>query len=57
MKRSWEKAVAATISELGGYDILVNNAGVEITSLIVDVEAGGLRSMCEGQYRRRRLSA
>src|SRR6516164_1829149 len=36
---SWQKAVAATISELGGYDILVNNAGVEITSLVIDVKA------------------
>ncbi len=44
---SWEKAVAATIAELGGYDILINNAGVEITSLVVDVTPDGLRRMCE----------
>ena len=44
---SWEKAVAATIAELGGYDILINNAGVEITSLVVDVTPDDLRRMCE----------
>jgi 3alpha(or 20beta)-hydroxysteroid dehydrogenase len=44
---SWEKAVAATIAELGGFDILVNNAGIEITSLVVDVKAADLRRMCE----------
>jgi len=43
---SWQKAVAATISELGGYDILVNNAGVEITSLVIDVKAADLARMC-----------
>jgi 3alpha(or 20beta)-hydroxysteroid dehydrogenase len=44
---SWEKAVAQTISELGGYDILINNAGVEITSLVVDVKPADLRRMCD----------
>src|ERR1700761_6331018 len=43
----WEKAVAATISTLGGYDILINNAGIEITSLLVDVKAEDLRRMCD----------
>jgi 3alpha(or 20beta)-hydroxysteroid dehydrogenase len=43
---SWEKAVAATISELGGYDILINNAGVEITSLVIDVKPADLARMC-----------
>jgi 3alpha(or 20beta)-hydroxysteroid dehydrogenase len=43
----WEKAVAATISLLGGYDILINNAGIEITSLLVDVKAEDLRRMCD----------
>ena len=42
---SWEKAVAATISELGGFDILINNAGIEITSLAINVVAGDLRRM------------
>jgi 3alpha(or 20beta)-hydroxysteroid dehydrogenase len=43
---SWEKAVAATIAELGGYDILVNNAGIEITSLVIDVKPSDLSRMC-----------
>ena len=42
---SWQAAVSATIAELGGFDILVNNAGVEITSLVINVEAKDLRSM------------
>ena len=44
---SWEKAVAATIAELGGFDILINNAGIEITSLTINVVAGDLRRMCD----------
>jgi NAD(P)-dependent dehydrogenase (short-subunit alcohol dehydrogenase family) len=44
---SWEKAVAQTIAEFGGYDILINNAGVEITSLVVDLKPADLRRMCE----------
>ena len=44
---SWEPAVAATVAELGGFDILVNNAGIEITSLVIDVQAADLRRMCE----------
>src|SRR6201981_2790935 len=43
----WEKAVATTISMLGGYDILINNAGIEITSLVVDLKAEDLRRMCD----------
>jgi 3alpha(or 20beta)-hydroxysteroid dehydrogenase len=42
---SWQAAVSATIAQLGGFDILVNNAGVEITSLIINVEAKDLRRM------------
>src|SRR6202042_2603280 len=30
---------------LGGFDILVNNAGVEITSLVINIEAQDLRRM------------
>ncbi len=41
----WERAVAATVGELGGFDILVNNAGIEITALVVDVQADDLRRM------------
>ena len=40
---SWQAAVSATIAQLGGFDILVNNAGVEITSLVINVEAQDLR--------------
>jgi 3alpha(or 20beta)-hydroxysteroid dehydrogenase len=41
----WEAAIAATVDELGGFDILVNNAGVEISSLVVDIDAGDLERM------------
>ena len=43
----WEKAVAATVTTLGGYDILINNAGIEITSLVSDVKAEDARRMCD----------
>ena len=43
---SWEEAIAATLSQLGGFDILINNAGVEITSLVIDVKAEDLTRMC-----------
>jgi 3alpha(or 20beta)-hydroxysteroid dehydrogenase len=45
--QQWERAVATTVSALGGYDILVNNAGIEITSLVIDVRAEDLRRMCD----------
>src|SRR3954463_16602047 len=44
---SGEAAVAATVEQLGGLDILVNNAGIEISGLLVDVEAADLRRMLE----------
>jgi len=44
---SWEQAIPEAIGHLGGLDILVNNAGVEITSLLVDVDAGDARRMLE----------
>ncbi len=44
---SWESAVAATISELGGFDILINNAGIEVTSLIIDLDPEQLRTMLD----------
>jgi NAD(P)-dependent dehydrogenase (short-subunit alcohol dehydrogenase family) len=43
----WGRAVAATVSNFGGFDILINNAGVEITSLVVNVTAEDLRKMCD----------
>jgi NAD(P)-dependent dehydrogenase (short-subunit alcohol dehydrogenase family) len=42
---SWEAAVAANLSELGGFDILVNNAGIEITALVTEIKAADLRKM------------
>jgi 3alpha(or 20beta)-hydroxysteroid dehydrogenase len=44
---SWEAAITATIRQLGGFDILVNNAGIEISGMIVDVQAEDLRKMLE----------
>ncbi|MGG7566725.1 SDR family NAD(P)-dependent oxidoreductase [Rhodovulum sp. DZ06] len=44
---SWEAAVNAAIETHGGFDILVNNAGVEITSLVLRVEAEDIRRMCD----------
>jgi 3alpha(or 20beta)-hydroxysteroid dehydrogenase len=44
---SWEQAIPQAISALGGLDILINNAGVEITSLLVDIEAADIRRMLE----------
>lgn len=43
----WQRAVAATMTELGGFDLLVNDAGIEVTSLLVDLEADDLRRMCD----------
>ena len=44
---SWEAAVGATLEQLGGFDILVNNAGIELSSLIVDIDAQDLRRMLD----------
>jgi 3alpha(or 20beta)-hydroxysteroid dehydrogenase len=44
---SWETAVAATMAELGGFDILVNNAGIEVTALVVDIDARELKRMLD----------
>jgi NAD(P)-dependent dehydrogenase (short-subunit alcohol dehydrogenase family) len=44
---SWTSAVAATITEFGGFDLLVNNAGVEISSLIVDLDPKDVRLMLD----------
>ena len=44
---SWEQAIPQAISALGGLDILINNAGVEISGLLVDIEAADIRRMLE----------
>ena len=51
---SWEAAVGATVEQLGGFDILVNNAGIEISSLIVDIEAARPQEDARGQRPRHR---
>jgi 3alpha(or 20beta)-hydroxysteroid dehydrogenase len=43
----WAKAVEATVAELGGFDVLVNNAGIEVTALVVDIDAAELRKMLD----------
>ena len=44
---SWEQAVAACTSELGGLDVLVNNAGIELSALAIEADAEDLRRMLE----------
>lgn len=44
---SWESAISTAVSTMGGLDTLINNAGVEISSLVVDIEPEGLRTMLE----------
>jgi 3alpha(or 20beta)-hydroxysteroid dehydrogenase len=44
---SWERAIPEAIGHLDGLDILINNAGIEITSLLVDVDAEDARRMLE----------
>jgi 3alpha(or 20beta)-hydroxysteroid dehydrogenase len=43
----WEAAVGQATDLLGGLDILVNNAGVEITSLLIDLDAAAARTQLE----------
>jgi len=44
---NWQDAVRQATELLGGLDILVNNAGVEITSLLVDLDAAAARKQLE----------
>jgi 3alpha(or 20beta)-hydroxysteroid dehydrogenase len=44
---SWDRAVTATIAELGGLDVVVNNAGVEIPGLIADLDPADVRRMLD----------
>ena len=45
--KQWAAAVETTLAELGGFDILVNNAGIEVTALVVDIDAAELRRMLD----------
>jgi 3alpha(or 20beta)-hydroxysteroid dehydrogenase len=44
---AWEAAVAKTVLDLGGFDVLVNNAGVEVSALVLDIDAEQLRRMLD----------
>jgi 3alpha(or 20beta)-hydroxysteroid dehydrogenase len=44
---AWEAAVGRATEVLGGLDILVNNAGIEITSLLIDLDADAARKQLE----------
>ncbi|CAN5392163.1 glucose 1-dehydrogenase [soil metagenome] len=44
---NWESAIAEATAMLGGLDLVVNNAGIEITSLIVDLDADQVRKQLE----------
>ncbi|MGN2638169.1 SDR family NAD(P)-dependent oxidoreductase [Nocardia takedensis] len=44
---AWEAAVADTVASLGGLDIVVNNAGIEVTELLVDLDAAAATRMLE----------
>jgi 3alpha(or 20beta)-hydroxysteroid dehydrogenase len=44
---AWETAIGRATEWLGGLDILVNNAGIEITSLLIDLDAAAARKQLE----------
>jgi 3alpha(or 20beta)-hydroxysteroid dehydrogenase len=44
---NWQGAVGQATELLGGLDIVVNNAGVEITSLLIDLDAAAARKQLE----------
>ena len=43
----WEAAMDAAVRLLGGLDVVVNNAGIEVTSLLVDLDADAARRQLE----------
>jgi 3alpha(or 20beta)-hydroxysteroid dehydrogenase len=42
---SWADAMQQAAGQLDGLDILINNAGVEITGLVIDIDAADMRTM------------
>lgn len=44
---NWADALAVATERLGGLDVVVNNAGIEISSLIIDLDADDVRRMLE----------
>ncbi|WP_207838692.1 SDR family NAD(P)-dependent oxidoreductase [Williamsia soli] len=44
---AWEAAVSSTVDALGGLDIVVNNAGIEVTDLLIDLDAAAASNMLE----------
>lgn len=44
---SWETAIPKAIKDMGGLDCVVNNAGIEVTALVVDIDADQLRKMLD----------
>jgi 3alpha(or 20beta)-hydroxysteroid dehydrogenase len=46
-EEDWQAAVKATVDTFGGFDILINNAGIEVTALVVDIDAADLLRMLE----------
>lgn len=44
---AWEAAVSSTIDALGALDIVVNNAGIEVTDLLIDLDAAAASNMLE----------
>jgi 3alpha(or 20beta)-hydroxysteroid dehydrogenase len=45
--QAWPGAIASTVDELGGLEIVVNNAGIEISALLVDLDAAELSRMLQ----------
>ncbi len=44
---SWEAAITTVVERHGGLDVVVNNAGLEVTDLLVDLDAAGARRMVD----------
>ncbi|GAA1236611.1 SDR family oxidoreductase [Prauserella halophila] len=44
---AWTEAIPNIVNALGGLDLVVNNAGLEVTSLLVDIDATELRRMLD----------